>query len=590
MANWSDLKAAVASIVKTNGNKEITGQLLQNVLNNIISNVGLNSSFAGIATPETNPGAPDGNVFYLATTAGTYSNFNGIVINSGEAVILEWKGSWVKKDSGFATQEKLSELGSEINLLEYNFPNKTTKETDRRVSFCSDDESEVYAEISDEGLFAKQLSYLENGKRVDVKDRLNKVVQQKETETFEDEIIFEDEDGNEVAKIDKDGIHAKNLGSSTITYNDVSGNKSVFAIPITFIKNKVVDKQNRCVISFNGDSIIGSQLDDTEESPEFAVGNFPPNMSKMIMARKFYDKYKFEGEDTQFRNLKHPDWVKSGFDKSQKYEPNGTTLMTFNEIETYGCNSADDYAEIEVKGYKWFKLIWSQCSYSGWSVNVIVSVDGGSYVTPNEAGVDLPSTISRGSMFEENSQYNMQVYRLCELNPSKTYKIKIVPKDVYNNITFWGCEYWNNPRLDVVVEAYSGFTAMRAVKGQLDSFYSDWHKPIGVITDILTTNDWSYITSSNETLNGWMESNAIIFNHLKSKGIPVLAFKAHTNNPLTDSASTIAKTNGLGFIDIKGKLENKGMSRLEIVNTTDATHLNNYGQTFYFEELEKIFN
>lgn len=117
MANWSDLKAAVASIVKTNGNKEITGQLLQNVLNNIISNVGLNSSFAGIATPETNPGTPDGNVFYLSTTAGTYSNFNGIVINSGEAVILEWKGSWVKKDSGFATKEKLTELGSEIKSI-----------------------------------------------------------------------------------------------------------------------------------------------------------------------------------------------------------------------------------------------------------------------------------------------------------------------------------------------------------------------------------------------------------------------------------------------------------------------------------------
>ena len=117
MANWSDLKAAVASIVKTNGNKEITGQLLQNVLNNIISNVGLNSSFAGIATPETNPGTPDGNVFYLATTAGTYSNFNGIVIEADEAVILEWKGSWTKKISGFATQEKLSELGSELGLL-----------------------------------------------------------------------------------------------------------------------------------------------------------------------------------------------------------------------------------------------------------------------------------------------------------------------------------------------------------------------------------------------------------------------------------------------------------------------------------------
>ena len=116
MANWSDLKSSVASIIKTNGAKEITGQLLQNVLNNIISNVGLNSTFAGIATPETNPGTPDGNVFYLATTAGTYSNFNGIVIEAGEAVILEWKGSWVKKDSGFATHEKLTETGREMCL------------------------------------------------------------------------------------------------------------------------------------------------------------------------------------------------------------------------------------------------------------------------------------------------------------------------------------------------------------------------------------------------------------------------------------------------------------------------------------------
>lgn len=118
MANWSDLKSAVASIIKTNGAQQITGQLLQNVLNNIISNVGLNSTFAGIATPETNPGTPDGNVFYLATTAGTYSNFNGIVINSGEAVILEWKGSWTKKASGFSTEEKLSELASKTGVEE----------------------------------------------------------------------------------------------------------------------------------------------------------------------------------------------------------------------------------------------------------------------------------------------------------------------------------------------------------------------------------------------------------------------------------------------------------------------------------------
>ena len=110
MSKWSTLKAAIASVIKTNGNQEITGQLLQNVLNNIVSSVGENSTFAGIATPATNPGVPDGNVFYLATEAGTYSNFNGIKIITGEAVILEWRGNWTKKVSGFATQEKVIEL------------------------------------------------------------------------------------------------------------------------------------------------------------------------------------------------------------------------------------------------------------------------------------------------------------------------------------------------------------------------------------------------------------------------------------------------------------------------------------------------
>ena len=128
MAHWTTLKAAIASVIKNNGNQEITGQVLQNVLNNIVSSVGENSTFAGIATPSTNPGTPDGNVFYLATTPGTYSNFNGIEIASGEAVILEWKGSWVKKTSGFATQQHFSELDKKSAFaIDYKADNCTTR-------------------------------------------------------------------------------------------------------------------------------------------------------------------------------------------------------------------------------------------------------------------------------------------------------------------------------------------------------------------------------------------------------------------------------------------------------------------------------
>ena len=110
MANWSDLKAAVAKVIKTNGNQEITGAVLQNALNNIISNVGENASFAGVATPSTNPGTPDGNIFYLATEPGTYSNFGGIV-NNGECLILKKnEDSWVSVETGIITNKKLSNL------------------------------------------------------------------------------------------------------------------------------------------------------------------------------------------------------------------------------------------------------------------------------------------------------------------------------------------------------------------------------------------------------------------------------------------------------------------------------------------------
>lgn len=117
MANWQILKAAIAKVIKTNGNQEITGQVLQNVLNSIISSVGENSTFAGIATPTTNPGVPDGNIFYLAIEPGTYSNFDGIKITAGEVVILEWRRSWVKKISGFALASKVTELESSIGIL-----------------------------------------------------------------------------------------------------------------------------------------------------------------------------------------------------------------------------------------------------------------------------------------------------------------------------------------------------------------------------------------------------------------------------------------------------------------------------------------
>ena len=97
MANWTALKAAIAAVIKTNGNKEITGAVLQSTLNNIVSNLGKNYQFGGVITPTHVPAVDDGFVFYLTAQSGTYSNYDGIVIeNPGLYVIYNNStGNWI---------------------------------------------------------------------------------------------------------------------------------------------------------------------------------------------------------------------------------------------------------------------------------------------------------------------------------------------------------------------------------------------------------------------------------------------------------------------------------------------------------------
>ena len=119
MANYSVLKQAIQDVVRTNGNNEITGALLQQSLLTMVNSLGVGYQYAGIATPAINPGTPDQNVFYLASTAGTYTNFNNTVLADGEVAILAYNGSWVKKSTNIATKTALTELEQEVSLLKF---------------------------------------------------------------------------------------------------------------------------------------------------------------------------------------------------------------------------------------------------------------------------------------------------------------------------------------------------------------------------------------------------------------------------------------------------------------------------------------
>ena len=120
MANYENLKSAIQQVIKTNGNNEITGALLQQSLLAMINSLGSGYQFVDVATTATKPGTPDQKVFYVANGKGTYTNFGGISITEDEVVILYYDTAWHKLLTGIASQAKLSELESEV--FENNTP------------------------------------------------------------------------------------------------------------------------------------------------------------------------------------------------------------------------------------------------------------------------------------------------------------------------------------------------------------------------------------------------------------------------------------------------------------------------------------
>ena len=115
MANYASLKAAIQQVVKTNGNNEITGALLQQSLLAMIDSLGVGFQFMGIATPSTNPGTPDQNVFYISGP-GTFANFNNFVVPDGNIGIFQYSGSW--SNSTLQVGENYdSEINTALNTI-----------------------------------------------------------------------------------------------------------------------------------------------------------------------------------------------------------------------------------------------------------------------------------------------------------------------------------------------------------------------------------------------------------------------------------------------------------------------------------------
>lgn len=123
MADTTALKNRIRAAIKANGNQEITGPVLQQALLDMVDELDLNPElenevqqrqngdtqlnnlitgiknnidngyvYAGIATPSTVP--VSGKVFYIATAAGTYTNFSGQVLTKGINILSNNGSAW----------------------------------------------------------------------------------------------------------------------------------------------------------------------------------------------------------------------------------------------------------------------------------------------------------------------------------------------------------------------------------------------------------------------------------------------------------------------------------------------------------------
>ena len=119
-------KANIAQESGSAEDKVMSQKAVSDKLNDLVMSLKAEFSYNGIAQPTTNPGVPDGNVFYIAGE-GTYPNFSNLVIEAGQLGILKWDGSWHKEVLKIGTTDYKSITLDTIGYIDIYINDNTIK-------------------------------------------------------------------------------------------------------------------------------------------------------------------------------------------------------------------------------------------------------------------------------------------------------------------------------------------------------------------------------------------------------------------------------------------------------------------------------
>ena len=251
MANYQLLKADIDEKVYENARQKITGANLNAVLNAMVTTLGAEYQFAGVATIDTNPENPDAKVFYIANGKGTYTNFGGVEVTEDDVVVLYWDSSWHKVSTGIASQEKLSELEKKVDALAFGafygyFPNSASLPTDVTTpgyAYVGLDNPYKIWNFNGE-------SWSDSGTSIDMNDADEEDL----TRNADGKLQFKDRaygDGMGYVILRKDKTFAEQVTQANTIYEirydfDLNGEK--------------VEIPENCVLKFNGGKILNAQF------------------------------------------------------------------------------------------------------------------------------------------------------------------------------------------------------------------------------------------------------------------------------------------------------------------------------------------
>ena len=150
MANYALTKKVIDDNIRRNGRRAITGPVLNAVLTQMLSTLGIGGyKLGGVVSPEDTFVPGDADMFFVATQPGTYVDFGGFVLNEGEIGFLSFNGEWhntavsaggsvdaytkAESDDKFATKGAVQELSGNVGSISTNLASEIQRATGAEI-------------------------------------------------------------------------------------------------------------------------------------------------------------------------------------------------------------------------------------------------------------------------------------------------------------------------------------------------------------------------------------------------------------------------------------------------------------------------